>query len=662
MSKVTYRALKNEQIAILVDQGCTCEEWPQVHVTEDFNPSFVRHVHFSGPVKIGKLGEACGPGTSERSELRNVHLHNCVLHDNVLIRNVGSRISNYTLESGVRIEGCTLLEVNGKTAFGNGVEVHAGNESGSRAVPIYNRLTAQVAYLICFYRYRTALVKNLKAGIARFARSVSSQMGTIGKNTSLIGCGILRNVTIGNGCTLEGVHRLENGSVNGTENAPVVLTGPVTATDFIICSDTQITGGGTFSSCFIGQGCRLGGGVSAEHTLFFANCEGFQGEFCSVFAGPFTVSHHKASLLIAASLSFYNAGSGANQSNHMYRLGPLHQGILRRGCKSGSGAYLLWPSVLDVFSVVKGRHFRNLDLDGLPFSYVIEQKEQTFVLPGANLGNVGLYRDGAKWSTRDRRNGGDVLDSVVPDVFNPFVVQRMELGLARLKELVSEKKESNLFTYGGAFILPGALQRGIEFYASAIDFYLGDCLTRRMTEHPFDSVKEMRSALLPGIPQDEVEWYDIGGLPCPADVFDPALLDLEKNKKGAFDNLVELFRAYLADYKKYEWGWVAGRFTNILGKAIAAVECSDLESFLLKWKVALRKVSNAIVADAEKEFAAPSRIGYGLDGSSQEAEKDFLVTRGDAKKDPTICRMRQEFRRKERLAASLTEKLRSLRE
>ena len=45
------------------------------------------------------------------------------------------------------------------------------------------------------------------------------------------------------------------------------------------------------------------------------------------------MTHHKSTLLIAGMFSFMNAGSGSNQSNHMYKLGPIHQGAMERGAK-----------------------------------------------------------------------------------------------------------------------------------------------------------------------------------------------------------------------------------------------------------------------------------------------------------------------------------------
>jgi hypothetical protein len=113
---------------------------------------------------------------------------------------------------------------------------------------------------------------------------------------------------------------------------------------FIVCSDSVVTESTIVDKCFVGQGCYLGKHYSAENSLFFANCGGYHGEACSIFAGPFTVTHHKSTLLIAGIYSFMNAGSGSNQSNHMYKLGPIHQGIMERGSKTTSDSYLLWPA------------------------------------------------------------------------------------------------------------------------------------------------------------------------------------------------------------------------------------------------------------------------------------------------------------------------------
>ena len=103
------------------------------------------------------------------------------------------------------------------------------------------------------------------------------------------------------------------------------------------------------------------------------------------------MTHHKSTLLIAGMFSFMNAGSGSNQSNHMYKLGPIHQGTMERGAKTTSDSYILWPARVGAFSLVMGRHVNHADTSNLPFSYLIEQRNTTYLVPGVNLRSVGTF-------------------------------------------------------------------------------------------------------------------------------------------------------------------------------------------------------------------------------------------------------------------------------
>ncbi len=87
----------------------------------------------------------------------------------------------------------------------------------------------------------------------------------------------------------------------------------------------------------------------------------------------------------------------------MYKLGPVHQGVVERGSKTGSDSYMLWPAKVGAFTVVMGRHYRNSDTSDLPFSYLIEHEDESVLAPGVNLRSVGTVRDARKWPQRDRR-------------------------------------------------------------------------------------------------------------------------------------------------------------------------------------------------------------------------------------------------------------------
>ena len=242
--------------------------------------------------------------------------------------------------------------------FGNGVEVSVLNETGGREVMIYDRLTAQIAYIMALYRHRPAMIERLRHLIGEYRDTVKSRMGRIGSHVMIVDTNYIRNVNINDFCKIEGASRLKNGSVLGNMEAPSVVGNDVIADNFIIQSGSSVRDGVTLFNCFVGQACELTETYFASDSVFFANCFGGNGEACAVFAGPFTVTHHKSTLLIAGMFSFMNAGSGSNQSNHLYKLGPMHCGVLERGSKTTSDSYILWPARTGAFTLAN-RDFKN---------------------------------------------------------------------------------------------------------------------------------------------------------------------------------------------------------------------------------------------------------------------------------------------------------------
>ncbi|MEN6334910.1 MAG: DUF4954 family protein, partial [Phycisphaerales bacterium] len=330
-----WRALSTTEITRLSEQGCTCDDWSRVQVAEGFRADRVHATRLCGEVRLGVFDKTVSffGGVSKPTGISHATIHNCTIGDNVFICTVRNYIANYVIEDDVVIDNIDLLAVEGESSFGNGTLVPVVNEAGGREIPIYDQLCAHTAYILAFYRHRPRVIEKLRGLIERYAASVRSSMGLVAKGARIINSRLLKNVRIGPAAVIEGVNRLENGSINSCVEDPVYVGPGVYADDFIACSGTTITDGTIICRSFIGQGCMLSKQYSAESSVFFANCGGFHGEACSIFAGPFTVTHHKSTLLIAGLFSFLNAGSGTNQSNHMYKLGPVHQGVVERGSK-----------------------------------------------------------------------------------------------------------------------------------------------------------------------------------------------------------------------------------------------------------------------------------------------------------------------------------------
>ena len=353
-----YRNLTEKEIATLVVYGCSADDWKNILVATDFSPKFISNVSFSGQVRLGtfeKVFEMDG-GFKKHSGIYNCCIHNCTIGNDVFIDKIPNYIANYEIGNGTYIENTNTILVDQTTSFGNGVRVGVMNETGGREIPIFDFLSAPLAYVLALYRHRPAVIDKIQKMIDEYTLLTSSDKGKIGENVIIINCGRIKNVKIGDFASIKGASNLKNGSINSNKQAPVMVGSGVKATDFILSSGTSITDSTLISKCFIGQGCIMDKHYSALDSVFFSNCQGMHGEATAIFAGPYTVSHHKSSLLIAGMFSFLNAGSGSNQSNHMYKLGPIHQGIVERGSKTTSDSYILWPAKIGTFTLVMGRH------------------------------------------------------------------------------------------------------------------------------------------------------------------------------------------------------------------------------------------------------------------------------------------------------------------
>ena len=658
-----FQPLTEEQITQLTDRGCSCEDWSKVRVANGFNVKAVKSTHFSGHIRLGVfekqvsfLGDLRKP-----SGISNATIHNCIIGNNVYISQVRNYISNYIIEDDTVIDNIELLAVDGESSFGNGTEVAVVNEAGGREIPIFDQLSAHIAYVIACYRHKPQVIKKLQEMIEDYRRSVTSSMGLVGKGASLINCRIIKNVKIGPAGIIEGVNKLENGSVNSCEEDPVYIGPAVFAENFIACSGSKITDGTIIDKCFIGQGTVLSKQYSAENSVFFANCGGFHGEACAIFAGPYTVTHHKSTLLIAGLFSFLNAGSGTNQSNHMYKLGPVHQGIVERGSKTGSDSYMLWPAKVGAFTVVMGRHYRNSDTSDLPFSYLIEHEDESILVPGVNLRSVGTVRDARKWPKRDRRKSSEKLDLINFKLLSPYTIQKMLNGRELLKNLkITSGETSDFFTYHNVKITNASLERGIKLYDTGIHKFLGNCLIYRLENKNIDNVEDLRSALQPETECGPGKWIDLSGLFAPDQVVQKMLCDIETGTIRTLEQVAGAFKSMYDNYPMYEWAWVANVLQQILGKKIEEIVPEDIIELTSRWKTSVVDLDHQLYADAQKEFIAIAQIGFGLDGDETTKNSDFAEVRGTFEKDSFVAEIEKHISSKSELAETLIKRMEKL--
>lgn len=658
-----YRSLTNDEIDRLKAQSCSAANWSDVLVAENFTPDYVHHARFSGRVRLGVFEHefTLSGGICKHAGLFYVTLHNVTVGDNCCIENVKNYIANYEIGAYTFIENVDIILVDRKSRFGNGVEVSVLNETGGREVMIHDRLSAHQAYIMALYRHRPQLIERMKELIEAYAEEHASEVGTIGSHVTIVNSGYIKNVRIGDYCEIEGAGRLKNGSINSNAADPVHIGYGVVCDDFIISSGSHIEDGTMITRCFVGQACHMGHNYSASDSLFFSNCQEENGEACAIFAGPFTVTHHKSTLLIAGMFSFMNAGSGSNQSNHMYKLGPIHQGALERGAKTTSGSYILWPARIGAFSLVMGRHVNHPDTSDLPFSYLIEDKNTTYLVPGVNLRSVGTIRDAQKWPKRDLRKDSVRLDQINYNLLSPYTIQKMMKGRSILKELQRVSGEtSEIYSYQSAKIKNSALNKGIGFYETAIHKFLGNSVIKRLEGIHFKNNEEIRHRLLPDTAIGEGEWVDISGLIAPKTEIERLMNDIEAGVLHTVDQIHDRFAGMHANYYTYEWTWAYGKMLEFYDLKPDTITAKDIIAIVRQWQKSVVGLDRMVYEDAKKEFSLTSMTGFGADGSKEEQMLDFEQVRGVFESNPFVTAVLEHIEVKTALGNELVERLSGL--
>jgi hypothetical protein len=349
--------------------------------------------------------------------------------------------------------------------------------------------------------------------------------------------------------------------------------------------------------------------------------------------------------LIAGYFSFYNAGSGTNQSNHMYKLGPLHEGKLERGCKTGSFAYLMWPCRIGPFSVVLGKHKGSLDTADFPFSLLDAAPDgRCQIIPGLNLATVGTVRDGAKWPARDRRKGPLLRDRITWDVFSPLSVGRMIHGEEKLAELQeTADKAAETVALGGARIKRVLLRTGVKFYRTGIQLYLLQELLARLEASFGERGASLRDALASaGDAEFSQPWVDVAGQLMPQSRLDVLIAKIENRQLGAVADVEAEFDRIETARQEDEWLWVKHNFRQVFDLDLDQATAGQLRHALESLKDLHGRYVSMILADAAKEFDESARTGFGLDGGPETALADFRAVRGDYNSNRFVRQMQEE--------------------
>lgn len=590
-----YRKLTEEEIGVLEDRNCWAEDWNNINVSDDFKPKYMHRVMLYGEVNIGAFEKnvEVAKGFLKHSGINNATLRNVTVGDNCLIENIGNYINNYTIGDDCHLSNISTIETTEGATYGEGNLISVLNEVGDGNVVLFKELNSQFAAFMVKHLHDKELKEAIRRIIREEIATTAPDRGTIGNRVKIVNTKEITNTVICDDCEINGAARLSDTTIMSSPEANVYIGTGVICENSIISDGSAIINSVKMQDCFVGEACHVSNGFTASASVFFANSYMSNGEACAAFCGPFSASHHKSSLLIGCMYSFYNAGSATNFSNHAYKMGPLHWGILERGTKTASGAYVLMPANIGTFSVCFGKLMHHPDTRNLPFSYLIAYGDTMYMSPGRNITTVGLYRDIQKWPKRDLRPKSSQKSIVNFDWLSPFSVGEIIKGKKILEDLQAASGEDvSSYNFHEYVIKASSLKKGIKYYDIALRIYMGAVLKR---------VRKRDPQLTP--PTTEVgtgDWNDLSGLLLPDSEERRIIHDI---KDGTLDTVEKINNRFIEiddHYREYQWAWTYRLMLDYYGLSElteddAARIKADYISARRAWIAEIRK-------DAEKEY------------------------------------------------------------
>ncbi len=590
-----YRSLTFEEIETLEKNSCWAEDWNRVEVSEDgFQAKFFHRVMFYGDIRLGccQKNVEITKDFFKHSGINDATLRNVTVGNDCLIEKVGNYINNYTIGDDCLISNISVMETTEGASYGEGNLISVLNEVGDGNVILFHDLNSQFAAFMVKHFNDKDLKNAIRRLVSEEIARTNPERGTIGNNVKIVNTKEITNTVIQDDCEISGASRLSDCTILSSENASVYIGTGVICENSIISDGSSIVNSVKMQDCFVGEACQIANGFTASQSVFFANSFMANGEACAAFCGPFCASHHKSSLLIGGMFSFYNAGSGTNFSNHAYKMGPMHWGILERGTKTASGSYLLMPATIGTFSVCFGKLMHHPNTTALPFSYLIAEADKMFLVPGRNITTVGLYRDIRKWPKRDMRPQQSQKSIVNFDWLSPFSVGEILRGKKILENLRQASGDNvSSYNYHEYVINASSLRKGIKYYDIALRIYMGAVLKRAHKWGFF------------GKPETETgtgRWDDLSGLLLPVSEEQRLIDDIKNGSLETIQEVIDRFCEINDNYRVYQWAWTYRLILEYYG----ITEITDEDDARIKndYIEARRAWIAEIRKDAEKEY------------------------------------------------------------
>lgn len=675
-----YRRLRADELEVLVKNGNNAEDWDNVLVTEPFRAKAVVNCDFAGLVRIGKLEKVIltHHDLHVPAGLTNSRLINCDIGDNAAIHAV-RYISHTIIGDQCILQSIDEMHTSNYAKFGNGIIKHREpesvriwmdlmNEAGGRSILPFDGLIPADAYLWAKFRGDTALLDQLKQITQQQFDAHRGYYGTIGAQSVIKSCRIIKDCKIGNAAYIKGANKLKNLTIHSDFDERTQIGEGVELVNGIIGYGCRVFYGCKAVRFIMGDNSSLKYGARLIHSVLGDNSTVSCCELLNNLVFPAHEQHHNNSFLVAALvMGQSNMAAGATiGSNHNSRAND-GEVVAGRGFWPGLCTTIKHTSRFASYCLLaKGDYPSELDIK-LPFTLVSNDtsNDRLLIIPAYwwTHNMYALARNSAKYAQRDARKRKT--QNVEFEALAPDTVEEIIAGLDYLAQHTS--KALGVETSAGHTALKNNDARLADTLVTCDDAEHGS--RRVILRNPARSYAAYRQMLLHYAVRNLVEYLQINE----GSTFQSLLEDLgQQPRQTDWTNLggqlvptyaVTDIRARITSSQLPNWDAIHGEYDRLWAQYPRQKQQHALATLRLllgndltaeQWDKALtesiniqRYIRDQVYATRAKDYENPFRQTTFDD----QAEQDAVA--GTIEGNAFIQQVREETQQYEQLIATL---------
>jgi hypothetical protein len=190
--------------------------------------------------------------------------------------------------------------------------------------------------------------------------------------------------------------------------------------------------------------------------------------------------------------------------------------------------------------------------------------------------------------------------------------------------------------------------------------FFGDQVVEKLKGANPGKSKDLTDLLKGGKEAIKGNWYDLAGMVVHETSLSQLIDSIKDKAVKSIQELEQSLSEIFAQYEDLKWSWSLQLLEDYHGVKASEIDKAFVIKLLEEWKTSSVKLNNMILKDAQKEFDASSKIGFGVDGDNDVRDKDFESVRGAYDSNKFVKQVIGESADIEKEAQSLIEMIEKL--